>query len=94
MIHADRFANAERLHSSEGDVTVAAFAVCVRKILHLPAGEPAASAVFFVHAWLIANAQIPVFRTAVDSVGTQFAMKTFICYYRSSTYGISMREVM
>jgi hypothetical protein len=29
--HADRYANAEHLHSSEGDVTVAAFAVCVRK---------------------------------------------------------------
>ena len=29
--HVDRFANAEHLHSSEGDVTVAAFAVCVRK---------------------------------------------------------------
>lgn len=31
MSHADRFANAERLLSSVGDVAVAAFAVCVQK---------------------------------------------------------------
>ena len=30
----------------------------------------------FVCAWLIAYAQISVFRTAVDSVGTQFALPT------------------
>ena len=45
------------LRSSEGDVTVAAFAVCVRKNLYPLASELAASAGFFVHAWLIANAQ-------------------------------------
>ena len=38
-------------------LTVAAFAVCVRKNLYPLASELAASAGFFVHAWLIANAQ-------------------------------------
>ena len=52
-------------------LAVAAFAVCVRKILQPLASELAASAVFFVHAWLIAYAQITVFRPLVDSVGTQ-----------------------
>ena len=57
-------------------LAVAAFAVCVRKILQPLASELAASAVFFVHAWLIAYAHITVFRTAVDSVRTQFALPT------------------
>ena len=57
MSHADRFANAALLRSSAGDVTVAAVAVCVRKNLYPLASELAASAGFFVHAWLIANAQ-------------------------------------
>ena len=58
MFHADRFANAGRLHSSEGDVTVAAFAV-YSQINRLPlTSQLDASHCCFVCAWLIAYAQI------------------------------------
>ena len=62
MIHADRFANAERLHSSEGDVTVAEFAVYSQINRSPLSSELDAPHCCFVCAWLIANAHIPVCR--------------------------------
>ena len=65
MIHADRFANAERL------LTVAAFAVYSQINRSPLSSELDAPHCCFVCAWLIANAHIPVFRDVADSVRTQ-----------------------
>ena len=56
MILADRLANAERLHSSEGDVVVAAFAVYIQINRSPLSSQLDASHCCFVCAWLIAIA--------------------------------------
>ena len=57
MSHADRLANARRSHSSEGDVDVAAFAVCAHPKEVSYVSELTTRLLLDGHAWLIANAQ-------------------------------------
>lgn len=58
MSHADRLANVRRSHSSEGDVDVAAFAVCARPKEVSYVSKLTTRLLWDGHAWLIANAQI------------------------------------
>ena len=54
MSHADRLANVRRSHSSEGDVDVAAFAVCAHPKEVSYVSELTTRLLLDGHAWLIA----------------------------------------